>query len=213
MKILAFDTSAFHTTIAIVDGDKVVGKITDLERYSHNKILISSIVKLLESSSIQLEDIDLFAAGAGPGSFTGLRVGISTIKALAFGAGKPFKGVSSIDAIALKFAVENRLNKGELLRVYYDGRQRDLFTADYMFDGKSVERTSKIEVVQYSDMSDNGVNYIVGYKEGESEVETFINDILPDGEYIAYLANRDFKGDGEGDDFEPHYYKDFTIRR
>lgn len=213
MKILAFDTSAFHTTIAIVDSGEVIAKITDLEKFSHNKILITSIVKLLDSCSIKLEDIDLFAAGAGPGSFTGLRVGISTIKSLAFGAGKPFKGVSSIDTIALKFARESKLKDGDVVRVYYDGRQRDFFTADYRFDGKTIERISDIEVVQYSDMSNEGVDHIVGYKDGQSEIDTFINDILPDGEYVAYLAERDFDGVGERADFEPYYYKDFTIRR
>ncbi|PID26351.1 MAG: tRNA (adenosine(37)-N6)-threonylcarbamoyltransferase complex dimerization subunit type 1 TsaB [Candidatus Cloacimonadota bacterium] len=212
MKILAFDTSAYHTTIAILENKNRIDEIIDYNKFSHNKTLITYIRTLLERNGLKISDIDLLVAGSGPGSFTGLRVGISTIKAISYGLGKPFKGVSSLDSIALKFAFEEKILSGSKIRVFYDGRQKDLFTADYVYRNGMVEKISDITIIPYGNINSENVDYICGYTDDLDFPKDFRNNILPDANYIAFIGLDKFDGKSEPYDFEPSYYKNFTIR-
>ena len=101
MNILAIDTSTKDLSLAVAKKGKVVKfRNTKLKRPLSSSI-IPSIKGILDSAGISLGNIDGFAVGLGPGSFTGLRVGLSTIKGLAFVTNKPIIGISSLDALAL----------------------------------------------------------------------------------------------------------------
>lgn len=101
MKLLAIDTSTVNLSIAV----SVNGQVLRYRNYPLGRVVSSAIIpsikKILEASGIALNDIDGLAVGLGPGSFTGLRVGLSTVKALAFALKKPLVGVSSMDVLAL----------------------------------------------------------------------------------------------------------------
>ena len=102
MKIFALDTSTTnHFSLAIVDGDKILAS----QNSTSNKVLSSSIIgyigDVLKKAKVKLSDIDGFAVGLGPGSFTSLRVGVSTVKALAFATSKPLIGIVSHDVLAM----------------------------------------------------------------------------------------------------------------
>jgi len=106
MKLLSIETSTRDLSLAVSEDDKILR----YRNFSINKILESSIIptikKILKSANISLSKIDGFVVGLGPGSFTGLRVGLSTIKALAFALNKPVVGISSLDAIAFNIKDE-----------------------------------------------------------------------------------------------------------
>lgn len=103
MRILAVDTSSRMGSVAVVEGETVTAELSATSGQTHAKRLLSAVIATLDMACMGLEDCDGFAVTTGPGSFTGLRIGISTVKGLAFAARKPVTGVSSLDALAAQF--------------------------------------------------------------------------------------------------------------
>lgn len=126
MKILAVDTSTQGCSVAVSDNDTLVAEFNLVKKETHSKHLMSLIDTLLKTSGIELPDIDGFAVTIGPGSFTGLRIGLSTIKGLAYVASKPVVGVSSLETLA--FAVPfDECNIVSMI----DARKGEVYAAGY----------------------------------------------------------------------------------
>ncbi|WP_297427938.1 tRNA (adenosine(37)-N6)-threonylcarbamoyltransferase complex dimerization subunit type 1 TsaB [Clostridium sp.] len=104
MIILAVDSSSKVATVALMKDDKLLGEITLNDKKEHSVILMTIIENLLTANNLNISDIDGYVVSKGPGSFTGLRIGMATIKGLSFGSGKPYVSVSSLDALALSVA-------------------------------------------------------------------------------------------------------------
>lgn len=100
MLILGIDTSTRYAGVAIVKDGNLIAQSTLKFMASHSEKLLPEISHLLEFMKIQLENIDYFAVTVGPGSFTGLRVGVSTVKGLAFVTGKKVIPISTLEVIA-----------------------------------------------------------------------------------------------------------------
>ncbi len=109
MKILAADTSTSCGSVALIDFNESTHQGVLLAEYlitrteTHNRRLLPEIDRILKSTGLTLDDIDAFAVGTGPGSFTGLRIGVTTFKTLAWSLEKPLKGVPSLMALARQF--------------------------------------------------------------------------------------------------------------
>ena len=101
MKILALDTTAKSASAAITDGREPLAVFTLEAGLTHSETVLPMIKTALESLHMSAHDIDLFAVTAGPGSFTGVRIGISEIKGLAFATGKPCVGVSTLLSLTI----------------------------------------------------------------------------------------------------------------
>ena len=99
MKYLAFDTSATRLTVA-VGGNKKVAKGVEECFHSHSVVLMPEIENCLIEAETELKDIDVFACSVGPGSFTGIRIGVSTAKAFAYALSKKVLGVTSFEILA-----------------------------------------------------------------------------------------------------------------
>lgn len=100
MNTLAIDTSTDSASIALLDDENVVAEFYFNTERRHEETLLDAINTLLIYGDVKPSEIDLFAVTVGPGSFTGLRVGLSTVKGLAFAAEKPIAGVSTLSALA-----------------------------------------------------------------------------------------------------------------
>jgi len=100
MLILSLDTSTFYLGIAITDDKKLLLKRIVYSKEGHSKILIPGIEISLKEAGIDLKQIGLIGISLGPGSFTGLRIGLSTAKGICFAQGIPLKGVSSLKALS-----------------------------------------------------------------------------------------------------------------
>lgn len=100
MKILATDTSTDILTVAVCDEEAVLAEIAVHAPRTHSERLLVTAHNLLAEAGLSLADLDALAVGVGPGSFTGLRIGISAWKGLALGAGLPLVGVPTLDALA-----------------------------------------------------------------------------------------------------------------
>jgi tRNA threonylcarbamoyladenosine biosynthesis protein TsaB len=101
MNILAVDTSTLVLSIAVCNEQKVLGeKSTNLKK-NHSVRLMPAIDELLNDLDMTLSDMDLFAVTAGPGSYTGVRIGVTTVKTLAWALHKPFLAISTLEVIAM----------------------------------------------------------------------------------------------------------------
>jgi tRNA threonylcarbamoyladenosine biosynthesis protein TsaB len=126
MEILAVDTASKSSSAAVVSKDRVLAESILLTGETHSKTLMGLIGGVLQHSGIFLDDIDAFAVTTGPGSFTGLRIGISIVKGLASSANKPIAGISALDALALQVSFSNYL-----LCPMLDARRNEVYFARY----------------------------------------------------------------------------------
>lgn len=100
MKILALDSTANTSTVAVLENDKLLSIYSANIKNTHSETLLPMVKSVLETLKLTASDIDVFAVSEGPGSFTGVRIGVATIKGLAFGRDKKCVGVSTIEALA-----------------------------------------------------------------------------------------------------------------
>ena len=105
MIVLAVDSSSKVATVALMKDEKLLGEIILNDKKEHSVILMTIIQNLLTNNNLNVDDIDGYVVSKGPGSFTGLRIGMATIKGLSFGSNKPYVSISSLDALA--FSVSN----------------------------------------------------------------------------------------------------------
>ena len=104
MKILAMDTSADTVSVSLCEDKKIIASFTGNLKKTHSGTLLPLIDAVLDYSEITCDRIDAFAVSVGPGSFTGIRIGVSTVKGLAFGKNVPAIGVSTLLAMAYNFS-------------------------------------------------------------------------------------------------------------
>lgn len=100
MKILSFESSAVSASVALTDGARLIAQSFQNCGLTHSRTLLPMAEALLAGCGHSLDEVDGFAVAAGPGSFTGLRIGVATVKGLAYPSGKPCAGVSTLEAMA-----------------------------------------------------------------------------------------------------------------
>ena len=138
MKILAFDSTATTASVAVSDDSRLLGKVTLNNGNTHSETLLPMAESLLGMLRLTVRDIDLFACSAGPGSFTGVRIGAATVKGMAFGTNKPCVGVSTLEALAYNM----RSWRGIICPVM-NARRSQVYTAIFSRDGENIERLSE----------------------------------------------------------------------
>ena len=99
--ILAIETATLAGSIAIMRDAEVIGSLKGDPQVSHSNTLLADLDTLLAQTEVKLSDVDLFAVAAGPGSFTGLRIGLATVKALAATLDRPCAAIPTLQAVAL----------------------------------------------------------------------------------------------------------------
>lgn len=129
MRVLALDTTSRAGSVALVDGDRVIAEIVGDRSRSHAERLPGELVRALDAHGWRPADVDLFAVVAGPGSFTGLRIGIATMQGLAFVLGRRVVGVSALEAVAQ--SVASAAETGTTIGVWIDAHRREVFSALY----------------------------------------------------------------------------------
>ena len=100
MKILAIDSTASTSTVALLENEGLIALYTVNTNNTHSETLLPMVKSLLEASGVTIDEIDAFACANGPGSFTGVRIGVATIKGLAFGRDKKCVAVSTTEALS-----------------------------------------------------------------------------------------------------------------
>ena len=131
MRILAVDTTAEFGSIALIENNLIAREIGIEAPSGFGQVLFDEIKALLEQHSISLQDIDCFASAKGPGTFTGVRVGLAAVKGLAFALSKPICAISNLEAIAFRGSAQVRA-------AFLDARRGDIFGALFNSDLKAL---------------------------------------------------------------------------
>jgi tRNA threonylcarbamoyladenosine biosynthesis protein TsaB len=135
--ILALETGGELASLALLDGMAVVAEVAFRHRMQLSRDLLPEIEALLERAHGEWEDVEAVAVGLGPGSFTGLRIGVVTAKALAWASGRPVLGISSLSALVAPYGVSPET----LLCAVLEARPGEFFTALYQWhEGKLLVR-------------------------------------------------------------------------
>jgi len=100
MRLLAVDTSSAWGSVALVDDTEILGEVRVVAPDRHSRVLVPAIELLLKAADLEPPQVEGFAVALGPGSFTGLRVGISTVQGLGLATGRPCLGASALDILA-----------------------------------------------------------------------------------------------------------------
>jgi tRNA threonylcarbamoyladenosine biosynthesis protein TsaB len=139
MRVLALDTTTGSGSVALLEDTRLLAETNAVSPTTHSSRLLRSIDYLLKGNSLEIQDIDGFAVAAGPGSFTGIRIGLSTVKAFAFASRKPVAPVSSLAALAVKL-LETR---GRLFCPMIDAKKEEVFAALFEQHGRNLREIIK----------------------------------------------------------------------
>lgn len=148
MKVLGVDTSTSCGSLGIIDDEAIVAEYALLRDETHSTRLVPAIQALLKEAQLSLDEIDGMAVSLGPGSFTGLRVGLSAVKGLALAAEKPVVGIPTLDALA-----SNLPFTPYVICPILDARKGEVYTALYKDgEGGRVEQLTSYQVLSPLDL-------------------------------------------------------------
>jgi tRNA threonylcarbamoyladenosine biosynthesis protein TsaB len=146
MKVLGIDTSTAVVSIGIIEDESVIAESSLNVMASHSAKLMSVIDDVLKRSALTIQELDAFAVTIGPGSFTGLRIGLSTVKGFCYALKKPIIGVITLDVLAYSLKYSDKL-----ICPILDARKQEVYSAIYRGGSKLVRQTdylcTKIESI------------------------------------------------------------------
>lgn len=134
MFILAVDTTTPDGSVALLDNHAVISEYCLASQQTHSARLFKAIDFVLDSAKLTIKDVDAFAVAAGPGSFTGIRIGLSAVKAFAFASGKPVAQVPVLEALAAKVLAENV----RLACPFLDAKKSEIYAALFELKGRQI---------------------------------------------------------------------------
>ena len=147
MLILALDSTAEVGSVALCRDKEPVACFTLKNGNTHSETLLPMVESLLAVTGTALDDIDLFACSAGPGSFTGVRIGVATVKGLTFGKHKTVLGVSALESMA-----RNLLPATGLLAPVMNARRGQVYTALFRAEGDTLTRLTPDDAMAATDL-------------------------------------------------------------
>lgn len=216
MKILHIETSSKNCSVAISENQKLLALCEEAsENFKQSETLHTFIAWALEGAEIALKDLDAVSVGAGPGSYTGLRIGAASAKGFCFSLGVPLLAINSMETMVQPF-----LSKGfDLVIPMLDARRMEVYTAQY--DGETGEEISLAEAKILQEDSFQNLNHkkIVFVGDGAEKASqildfpdaTFIPSVFPSAQFLVAKAvekfnNKDFEDVAY---FNPLYLKEF----
>ena len=156
MNYLAIDTSGTHLTIVLIKNGQIYSEFIPDGNLKHSITLMPSVEKILDDNNVKVSEIDGFACVIGPGSFTGIRIGVATVKALAYAFKKPVLAVTSFDVLAYNKRVGKRLAVIDAMHdnYYVAGYDGDAITLAPCFLEKAevIKLSSEYEVISSTDI-------------------------------------------------------------
>jgi len=184
MHILGIDTSTMTGSVAILTEDRLIAEYTLNTKTTHTERLMSAIDHIIQSASLCIQDIDGVAVGLGPGSFTGLRIGITTAKSIAYSIQKPIMAIPSLDALASQYLFTDLL-----ICPILDARKREVYTAFYRNTGASVERLSEYSVIAPERILQEITEPVIFFGDGVFPYRQYIETTLGQHAHFADAAH------------------------
>jgi tRNA threonylcarbamoyladenosine biosynthesis protein TsaB len=213
--ILNIETSTTNCSVSLSkEGETLVLKEDNNDKYSHAERLHSYIDEVLIEAKIPLSNLDAISISKGPGSYTGLRIGVSAAKGLCFAIDKPLISVATLEALAYQIKIE----KGVIVSML-DARRMEVYSAIFNADYQQIRDTQAqiLDAQSFTSFLDQGKVYFIG--NGVEKTKTlishpnavFIDNKLPSANEMSTLSYKKFKEHNFEDVayFEPYYLKDF----
>ncbi|MDS1029204.1 tRNA (adenosine(37)-N6)-threonylcarbamoyltransferase complex dimerization subunit type 1 TsaB [Bacillota bacterium LX-D] len=166
MRVLGLDSATNVGSVALVEEGRLLAEVTFNIKKNHSERLMPMLAWMLEEAQLSLKDLDGFAVAAGPGSFTGLRIGLATMKALAYVEQKPLLAISTLDGLAANLG-----NQEGLICPILNAGKNEVYTALYRWESDDLQRIS-----EYLAISPEGLLSILQKKQ---EQVTFLGDGVP----------------------------------
>ncbi len=218
--ILQLETATSVCAVALsIDGITVALKEETAQNIHASKLTLF-ISEVMEEAGIKFEELDAVAVSKGPGSYTGLRIGVSTAKGLCFALDKPLIGINTLKMMAAGFLAEHPAYRG-LVCPMIDARRMEVFTAVFDHNLAEIETTNAKIIDEFSFLTlldQYEVTFIGNGAEKCSEIiqhknAQFVVDNYNSATHMSLLANEAFKHKTFEDVayFEPFYLKDFVF--
>lgn len=175
MKVLGIDTSTSCGAVGLIDDERVISEYLLDIPITHSERLLGAIELVLRDARCAIEDLDGWAISLGPGSFTGLRIGVSTVKGLAFATQKPVAGISTLDVLASQISPTPFL-----ICPILDARKGEVYTAFYRYEGGGfLGRLSGYQAVAPEDLTKKVEEKTIFIGDGVKTYGDFLRDSLP----------------------------------
>lgn len=172
MKLLAIDTSNQAMSIAVLENENILGELTTNIKRNHSESLMPAIHQLMQDLKIEIQGIDRVVAAKGPGSYTGLRIGVTTAKTLAWTLQKELVGVSSLKVLAA-----NATPSDQYIIPVMDARRGNIYTGMYQFIGgklTAVESDTHISAEKWAEyLSKKDGEFLLVGEDQQKHIETF----------------------------------------
>jgi tRNA threonylcarbamoyladenosine biosynthesis protein TsaB len=220
-KILHVETATQICSVALSENGKIIASKSSDEKNAHSRVLTVFIDEILKASGIKIQELDAIAVSMGPGSYTGLRIGVSTTKGLCYALDKPLIAVSTLQAMAWGMA-ENTDDKfhNALYCPMIDARRMEVYSAIFDQSNKQVRKilAEVIDENSFTDLLQTNEVLFAGDGAGKckdllsiSHKAHFLDDFVPSANYMAAIASDKFQKKDFEDVayFEPFYLKDF----
>ena len=149
MLILAFESSAKSASVALVKDGELLSQYSQCSALTHSRTLLPMAEDMLKNAEVQLSEVDLIAVAHGPGSFTGIRIGVSTVKGLSWAADKPCVGVSTLEAMAW-----HGLLSGGYVCPVMDARRQQVYNALFKIEDGKPQRITDDRPIALAQLAD-----------------------------------------------------------
>ena len=169
MTILAIDSSAKAASVCIANEEKIIGEFFINTSLTHSQTLMPMTEQLLKNTEMTIDEVDAIAVNAGPGSFTGVRIGVAAAKGLAFPKNLPCVSVSTLESMAY-----NLLGTDCVVCAVMDARCSQVYNAMFRIKGETVERLTDDRALSLSDL-------LLNFKQTDERIL-----IVGDGAEITY---------------------------
>ncbi|MEI4832567.1 tRNA (adenosine(37)-N6)-threonylcarbamoyltransferase complex dimerization subunit type 1 TsaB [Bacillus sp. FJAT-53711] len=146
MKVLAIDTSNYVMGVSLIDGNTVVGEIITNLTKNHSVRLMPAVEQLLQECSVKPKELNKIVVAAGPGSYTGVRIGVTVAKTLAWSLQIPIVGVSSLEVLAA-----NGMNFPGYICPLFDGRRQQIYTGLYTYREQELQSVKEDRIILIAD--------------------------------------------------------------
>jgi len=180
MKVLAVETSTLMGSVAVVDDDRLLCELTLHVQETHSSQLMPAIDYVLNAAGCAPDGLDGFAVTLGPGSFTGLRIGMATIKGLAVAASKPLVGIPTLKAMAWSFPY-----CPHLLCPMIDAKMKEVYAAWFETGGGEMTRRSEDLVLPVADLLKDAKQRALFFGSGAEKYRAEISAIMGDRAHFA----------------------------
>jgi tRNA threonylcarbamoyladenosine biosynthesis protein TsaB len=175
MKVLGIDTSTSCGSIGLIDDERIISEYLLNIPVTHSERLLASIELVLKEARMAIGDLDGWAISLGPGSFTGLRIGVSAVKGLALATGKPVSGVSALDVLAHQIT-----STPYLICPILNARKGEVYVAFYRYGEEgSIRQESAHQVIKIENLIKNIKERTIFVGEGAKTYEENLRSALP----------------------------------